>query len=377
MKSLGKKPSGLRLERIKASPLWTGERFANLHPAIPGLRDPAVPMPSLTDFLCGGDERRVPRGPLPAINPLARWGTRPGSGLRATWLGHSTVLIEIDGVRVLTDPVWGPRASPSRLMGPKRFQPVPVSLAELPPIDLVIVSHDHYDHLDYPTILELAKMEVPFVTSLGVGAHLEAWGIAPERITELDWWQSHTLPKSGLVVTAAPSQHFSGRGLKDRNATLWSSFVVRSDKHRVFFSGDTGLTTEYELIRERLGPFDLVMLEVGAFHPAWGDIHLGPENAMKALSLLGGGAFLPVHWGTFSLAMHAWDQPAEVILSLAEKGNVPLLMPRLGEAVEPAQVGKVDPWWRAVDVKVTDMRKLKRDAPVETKLPKGMPWPID
>ena len=224
------------------------------------------------------------------------------------------MLLEIDGLRVLTDPVWGPRASPSQFAGPKRFQPVPVPLRAMPPIDLVIVSHDHYDHLDYPTIRELVKHDVPFVTSLGVGAHLEAWGVPSQRITELDWWDSYDLPNTGLTVTAAPSQHFSGRGLKGGNATLWSSMVIRSPRHSVFFSGDTGLTSEYRTIGERLGPFDLVMLEVGAFHPAWGDIHLGPKNALDALQMLGGGAFLPVHWGTFCLAMHAWDQPAEELL---------------------------------------------------------------
>jgi L-ascorbate metabolism protein UlaG (beta-lactamase superfamily) len=169
-------------------------------------------MPTLSEFICGG-ERRVPQAPLPCVSPLDAWSKRPASGLRATWLGHSTVLIETDGLRVLTDPVWGPRASPSRLLGPKRFQPIPVPLHALPPVDLVVISHDHYDHLDYPTIRALAQGNVPFVTSLGVGAHLEAWGIAPERITELDWWESYTLPNTGLTVTAAPSQHFSGRGL--------------------------------------------------------------------------------------------------------------------------------------------------------------------
>jgi len=373
LKSLGRKPAGARLERIKASPLWSGERFGNLHPIIPGLRDPNVPMPSLGDFLCGG-ARRVPRGPLPSMNPLARWTKPPSSGLRATWLGHSTVLLEIDGLRVLTDPVWGPRASPSRLAGPNHFQPVPVSLRAMPPLDLALVSHDHYDHLDYPTIRELAKQDVPFVTSLGVGAHLEAWGIQPERIVELDWWESHTLPNMGLTVTAAPSQHFSGRGLKDRNATLWSSLVIRSPRHAVFFSGDTGLTTEYQTIRERLGPFDLVMLEVGAFHPAWGDIHLGPENALKALALLGGGIFLPVHWGTFSLAMHAWDQPAEALLALGAKAGARLVMPRLGEPIEPRNAEGVVPWWRVVDA---DASRPEPETPAPTTLPKSMPWPID
>ena len=297
------------------------------------------------------------------------------TGLRATWLGHSTVLIEIDGLRVLTDPVWGPRASPSTLVGPKRFQPVPVLLSAMPPIGLVVISHDHYDHLDYPTIRELALMGVPFVTSLGVGAHLEAWGVPTERITELDWWQSHTLPGSELTVTAAPSQHFSGRGLKDRDVTLWSSMAVRTSKHTVFFSGDTGLTTEYATIRERLGPFDLIMLEVGAFHPSWGDIHMGPANALEAHALLGGGTFLPVHWGTFTLAMHAWDEPAKTLVALGAKRGARLVMPRLGEPVEPVRVESVTPWRRSVDTQPVTVAALEK--PVLESLPKSMPWPID
>ena len=373
MKSLGKRAAGPRLERMRASPLWAGDSFRNVHPVLPGLRDAAAPRPSLTEFLCA-EGRRVPLGPLPSMNPLDAWRRPAGTGLRATWLGHSTVLIEIDGLRVLTDPVWGPRASPSQIAGPKRFQPVPVALRALPPVDAVLVSHDHYDHLDYPTIRELARQEVPFITSLGVGAHLQAWGVPEHRITELEWWESHTLPNADLTITAAPSQHFSGRGLKDRNATLWSSLVIRSARHRVFFSGDTGLTTEYAAIRERLGPFDLVMLEVGAFHPSWGDIHLGPGNALEALSLLGGGAFLPVHCGTFALAMHAWDEPAETLLALAPAKGAQLLMPRLGEPVEPAHGPDVTPWWRAVEAALdTD---ATAPAPAMT-VPKSMPWPLD
>lgn len=377
MKSLGKRADGLRLERMKSSPRWAGGGFRNMYPIPPGLRNLEVPRPTLGEFLRRG-VRRVPRGPLPSVDPRDGWRLKPGTGLRATWLGHSTVLIEINGLRVLTDPVWGLRASPSQLAGPKRFQPVPIALRELPAIDLVLVSHDHYDHLDYPTIRELAKRDVPFVTSLGVGAHLQAWGVPAERIHELDWWESYTLPNADLTVTAAPSQHFSGRGLKDRNATLWSSLAIRSSRHAVFFSGDTGLTTEYGAIRERLGPFDLVMLEVGAFHPAWGDIHLGPAHALEAHALLGGGALLPVHWGTFSLALHAWDEPAETLLELAPKQGVQLVMPRLGEPVEPAQAEGVTPWWRAVDEPRSE--PAPADPPIESPvmtLPKAMPWPID
>jgi L-ascorbate metabolism protein UlaG (beta-lactamase superfamily) len=373
MRSLGKRADGLRLERMKSSARWAGEGFRNIHPIMPGLRDSAAKMPSLSDFLCGG-ERRVPRRQLPSVSPRAAWSQAPGSGLRVTWLGHSTVLIEIDGYVVLTDPVWGPRASPSRLIGPKRFQPVPVALRTLPPIDLVIVSHDHYDHLDYPTIRELAKLTVPFVTSLGVGAHLEAWGVPPERIFELDWWETYTPESTDLSVTAAPSQHFSGRGLHDRNATLWSSMVIRSARHTVFFSGDSGLTTEYSTIRERIGPFDLIMLEVGGYHPAWGDMHLGPDNAIKALALLGNGTFLPIHWGTFALATHDWDQPVESLLQLAANKDVHLLMPRLGEPVEPAQEHELTAWWRAVDQSAP--RELPSTPPAIT-LPESMPWPFD
>jgi L-ascorbate metabolism protein UlaG (beta-lactamase superfamily) len=333
-------PREPRRERIQASPRFSGGVFRN-----PSGAKPALPkgssLSTVGEFLFGG-QRRIPKAPLPAEDPRERWARPPESGLRATWLGHSTVLIEIDGMRLLTDPVWSERASPVGFAGPKRFQPVPVPIAKLPPIDAVLISHDHYDHLDRATVLQLR--DVPFVTSLGVGAHLESWGIAPERIIELDWWESVEL--GPLTITAAPSQHFSGRGVGDRNRTLWSSLAVRGPRHGFFFSGDTGLTEDYREIQDRLGRFDLVMLEVGAFHPAWGTIHLGPENALKALDLLGGGVFLPIHWGTFNLAIHAWDEPAETLLHLGR--NVPLVMPRLGAPLEPAHDPELVPWWREI-----------------------------
>lgn len=372
MKSLGRRAAGLRLERMRASPRWNETGFRNVHPVLPGLRDTSVPMPTLGEFLRPGG-RQLPAGPLPAADPRDTWRRAADSGLRATWLGHSTVLLEIDGVRVLTDPVWGPRASPSQLIGPKRFQPAPVALETLLPLDAVLISHDHYDHLDYPTIRALARWPVPFVTSLGVGAHLEAWGIAAERITELDWWESYRLPHADLAVHAAPAQHFSGRGLNTRNTTLWSSFVLESARHRVFFSGDSGLTTEYAQIGARLGPFDLVMLEIGAHHPAWGDVHLGPENALEALRLLGGGALLPVHWGTFRLALHDWDHPAETLLALGPPRGAELLMPRLGEAVEPARHEGPEPWWR----KLVPSRRACRTTEADLTLPKTVSWPLD
>lgn len=333
--------SGLRLERAQSSRQFTGGRFRNTAPVEPGLQ--GNPLPVLGEFFFGG-AKRTPPGVLPLESPLATWARPPSSGFRVTWLGHSTLLLELDGARILTDPVWGERASPLSFAGPKRFHAAPVPIEALPKLDAVLVSHDHYDHLCRPTIQALAKLRVPFVTALGVGARLEAFGVAPELITELDWWEQATVGPVGF--TATPAQHFSGRGLGDRNHTLWASWVVRTDKHRVFFSGDTGLTPEFEEIRQRQGPFDLVMLEVGAWHPSWGGIHLGPENALKAHAMLGGGTLLPVHWGTFDLALHAWDEPAETLLRLAEEQRVRLLTPRLGAAVEPSHIEQPSPWWR-------------------------------
>jgi len=332
---------GLRLERVLASRQYAGGGFINTYPS--STPNQTQDRPGLIDFMFRGKDR-VPSHALPLLDPRAAWTQRVQSGLRATWLGHSTVLLEIDGSRVLTDPVWGLRASPFSFVGPKRFHPVPVAIDALPPLDAIVISHDHYDHLDYVSVRALAALNVPFVTSLGVGARLEAWGVPLANIIELDWWESTTLA-CGLTVTAAPSHHFSGRGLHDRNATLWSSFVMRGERSAVYFSGDTGLSPHLAEIGRRLGPFDLVMLEVGAFDPSWSSIHLGPDNALRAWTELGSGRLLPVHWATFNLAMHAWSQPGEVLYAKAPEG---LVMPRLGEAIEPAHIESVQPWWRQV-----------------------------
>ncbi len=341
---------GLRRERVEASPRYVDGSFRNSSGVGPGRV--ADERSGLLRKVLRLRHRRVPTAPLPAVDPRPSWTRPSASGLRATWLGHSTVLLELGGARILTDPVWALRASPSQWIGPKRFQPVPVAIDAIGPIDLVIISHDHYDHLDAHAVRVLARRGLRFCTSLGVGVHLEAYGVAPEQIVELDWWeQARFIAGDGRTefeVTAAPSQHFSGRGALDRNATSWSSFVIRDAAHRVFFSGDTGLTQEYREIAQRLGPFDLVMLEVGAFDPAWGTIHLGPENALKALTLLGGGALLPVHWGTFNLALHDWDEPVETLVELAPAYAARLILPKLGAAFEPREREQVEPWWRAI-----------------------------
>ncbi len=247
MKSLGKKATGERLARMQASPQWVGNGFRNVDFKRP--EEPREAMP-LREFLCPTEQRK-PFAPLPLFDPRPSWQTRPRTDLRATWLGHSTVVIEIGGFRVLTDPMWGERASPTRRLGPRRFHQVPVPLDALPPIDLILLSHDHYDHLDYSTISALASLEVPFVTTLGVGAHLEWWGVDADRITELDWWERTELLGGELTITATPAQHFSGRAPGSGNHTLWASYAIEGRDRRVFFGGDSGMMPK-GVLRRRL-----------------------------------------------------------------------------------------------------------------------------
>ncbi len=328
-----------------ASRQYRNGKFWNTSGVSPSMQGSSAVI--LADFFFGG-KKRVPRAPLPVENPVSTWMIPAASGLRVTWLGHSTMLLESDGARVLTDPVFGDYASPVSFAGRKRFHPVPATLEQLPPLDAVLLSHDHYDHLCRPTMRRLAKLRVPIVTSLGVGARLERFGFDPALITELDWLEQHTLPGGGMSFTATPAQHFSGRGISDRNATLWSSWVIETVNHRIFFSGDTGLTDELSMIGERFGPFDLSMIEIGASNPAWADIHLGPVNAMRAFEMLGGGTLLPIHWGTFDLALHPWDEPVETLLDAAARSGARVITPPLGRPIEPSQVENATPWWRVL-----------------------------
>jgi L-ascorbate metabolism protein UlaG (beta-lactamase superfamily) len=337
--ALGGKADGLRLERIKDSPNFDGKRFIN--PIHTPLAKPTVGL--AWEYVAGGTER-VPTAEFPIVRTdRTRLHANQGEALRVTWIGHSTTLIEIDGNLVLTDPVFGPRAAPVSWLGPKRFHPVPIEPEELPELDVMLVSHDHYDHLDFPSISRLAHRETRWVTSLGVGAHLEAWGVPPGRITELDWWEETEV--AGLQFTATPARHFSGRGF-GASKTFWSSFAVRGPQHSVWFSGDTGPWDEgFAEIGERFGGFDLSMIEIGAWHPSWGTIHLGPENALRVHELVRARTLMPVHWGTFNLALHAWDQPIAHIQRLAETNNIQLLSPMMGETVH--RESGVAEYWRS------------------------------
>lgn len=342
--SFGAAPDGARLQRMQTSPRFRDGAFQN--PVVTPVTKPGTGWSTTKEWFFGGQQRTPPR-PLPRAQDIA--GTlakAPESGLRVTWMGHSTLLVEIDGVRILTDPMWGERASPSTVVGPKRFQPAALPLSELPPVDAVVLSHDHYDHLDMGTIRALAPRGVTFYAPLGVGAHLEKWGVPPAQVVELDWWQEVAVGSGGFKLVSTPSQHFSGRSLTDGNRTLWTSWSLIGPHHRVFFSGDTGMTPDFTEIGQRFGPFDLTMLEVGAWHPSWGDIHLGPSNALEAHRMVRGRRLLPVHWGTFDLAIHPWDEPLETLSREAREQQVALVTPRLGQPFEPERDTASEPWWR-------------------------------
>jgi len=298
-------------------------------------------------------EEKVPRKPLgPFKTDISTYVAAPESGLRVTWIGHSTMLVEIDGVRVLIDPVWDERASPMRWAGPKRFFAAPVLLEDLPEVDVVLISHDHYDHLGEATIRKLAGMasmnKARWVTSLGVGELLQRYGVDGKRIDELNWTQSVMVADGTLEITAAPARHFSGRGMFNRFETLWSAFILKGKKHKVYFGADSGWWEGFGEIGAAYGPFDLTMLEIGAFHELWQAIHLGPEGAARAFAALGGkGLMMPIHWGLFDLALHAWRQPMERMLEIADKRGIRLWAPEPGRPTEVVTEVEVrSDWWR-------------------------------
>jgi L-ascorbate metabolism protein UlaG (beta-lactamase superfamily) len=300
--------------------------------------------------------RRAPRGSVPVhATTLADISRPPATGLRLTWMGHSSVLAEIDGQRVLFDPVWGERCSPFPFAGPRRLHPAPLPLAALGPVDVVVISHDHYDHLDLPTIKALAGTDTLFAVPLGVGAHLERWGVSAGRLRELDWHE--TTKVGGLALTATPARHFCGRGLRNTQHTLWASWVVAGEEHRIYHSGDTGYFGGFADIGAEHGPFDATMIQVGAYSDFWPDIHMTPEEGVRShRDLQGGdpaaGVLLPIHWGTFNLAPHPWAEPGEWMRDAAGEAGTAVAFPRPGEPFEPAGGLPTEPWWRPLSAPV-------------------------
>lgn len=342
--AFGGRVAGERLARAQASPQFRGGQFENVVPKTPRTTAQSWGYLKLQVL---GDEVRTPPYPCPPLVPLnpEEFKKPPLPGLRAIWFGHASVYLEIDGARVMVDPMLSEYASPFPRIGPKRFHPPPMALDALPKMDAVVISHDHYDHLDMATMKHLARAGSHFLVPLGIGAHLERWGIARSQFTELDWWQSVEI--GGLQITSTPVRHYSGRGLRDANATLWSSWSIAGPVHRAYFSGDTGFGDHFREIGDRLGPFDLSLLKIGSYGPGqnWLDIHMEPEQAVEAHIALKARRMLPVHWGTFNLAFHAWDEPIKRAVAAARSRGIDLATPRLGEVLTAGAPFNSVNWW--------------------------------
>ena len=328
---------GARLERMRRSPQFIGGRFENVPPQD---MDAAL----LETFrLYRQGQVREPRFTIPVI-PLAAASLRTPAapGLRATWFGHASVLIEIDGVRIMTDPVFSKVVSPVPPIGPARFHATPIALTDVSGIDAVVISHDHYDHLDMKTVQHLAPQGTHFYVPLGVGAHLERWRVPPAQIHELDWWESADV--RGVKIHCTPARHYSGRKRMD-NSTLWASWAIRGAERSVYYSGDTGYAGHFREIRRRLGATDLTLMKVGAYGQTWLDIHMDPESAVQAHTDLGGGTLLPVHWATFNLSYHAWDEPVLRTLAAAKSKDARAITPRIGETFTFGQPFQSVAWY--------------------------------
>jgi L-ascorbate metabolism protein UlaG (beta-lactamase superfamily) len=260
------------------------------------------------------------------------------------WLGHSASLIRLQNKTLLLDPMLSKAASPFQFAGPKRFSKPPVSVEELPHIDAVLISHDHYDHLDYASIKKLRSKTTKFFVPLGVAAHLQRWGVTKSQIVELDWWETATF--EGLTIACTPARHFSGRSLNDRFKTLWCSWVVEAPGAKLFFSGDTGYGPHFKQIGDKYGPFDLTLLECGQYDKRWPNIHMQPEQTFTAHQDLRGKRMMPIHWGAFSLALHAWFDSVERVRKAAEPHHAEIMTPLIGEIVPiSARAYPKSAWW--------------------------------
>ena len=291
----------------------------------------------------------VPRRQLgPFHTDATVYRTPPASGLRITLLGHSSLLVELDGTTLLIDPVFAERASMVQWLGPKRFFAPPLPLAEMPPFDAVLLTHDHYDHLDSAALQRLEERKPLFICSAGVEVHLQRWGVGAGGIHPMNWMDTFLVPSTSptpLTLQALPARHFSGRSLR-RYETLWSSFVLQTDRHRLYHGADSGYYQGFREIGERFGPFDLALLEIGAFDELWDEIHLGPDNALRAALDLRAKVVMPIHWGLFNLAFHAWDQPPERMTALADAAGLPLFVPEPGTPAEFTGNAANSLWWR-------------------------------
>ena len=339
----GGKHTNQRLQEFGKSTNYQDGKFHNL------INTPMdFPITKVIGEMLKPHPNRSPVGPVPVVK-LNKSYFNESTGPRLTWFGHSAFLLELNEKRILLDPMFGISPAPHPLIGPKRYsKELPLEIDQMPYIDAVLLSHDHYDHLDYGSIKQLKEKVGMFYAPLGVGTHLLAWGIQPEKIKELDWWEETSLDDLRFVCT--PARHFSGRALTDRFKTLWSSWVILEDSLQIYFSGDSGYGPHFKDIGERYGPFDIAMMECGQYNENWSSIHMMPEETVQAALDLDSELLMPIHWGAFSLAFHSWTDPVERALKAAKMTGLSITTPKIGEAILiDTPDFPEDHWWQSME----------------------------
>ena len=338
--AFGAAPSGDSLVRFQASSNFNGRHFKNLVTTVRNTREPGDVFRIFGDFISPPSDKN-PQHPLPS-KKFDRMLLENG---KFVWLGHSTVLFKTSERTVLIDPVYH-RVSPFPVFGEPFEMTKTPAITDLPSIDVVLISHDHYDHLDHLAIAKLNSMTGQFLVPLGIGSHLQHWGVPVEKIIELDWYETETI--EGIAYTLTPSRHYSGRGISDNKLTLWGSWAVKSAELNVWFSGDGGYFSEFKKIGENYGPFDIAFIENGAYNPGWAQIHMMPEQSVQASIDVQAKVFFPIHWGKFDLAVHRWDEPIERATVAAKKLGVTMYTPVVGQVFSVIEAGSNDvtkPWW--------------------------------
>jgi L-ascorbate metabolism protein UlaG (beta-lactamase superfamily) len=339
LKITGKLPSGKYLERLKKSPHFKSNGFENL--SLTPMKPEGVSYWKMIKEFLKKNKDAKPSQTIPSVKTNLN---DPGSEHPTIiWFGHSSYLIKIEGKNILVDPVFSGNAAPLSFMVKAFAGSDAYKTEDMPAIDYLILTHDHYDHLDFKTIRKLKSRIGQVYCSLGLGSHLKYWGIPETKIHEMDWWESNSLDEH-ISLTAAPARHFSGRGLK-RFQTLWSSFILKTRTHTIFIGGDSGYDKHFKEIGDRFGPFDIAILESGQYNSMWPLIHMMPEETVMAAADLKAKVLLPVHWGKFSLALHAWNEPIQRVLDKAQALKVQVTSPRIGEPVILGERYPNERWW--------------------------------
>lgn len=342
--SMGTNPDEARREIYKSSKNFSFEKeiFINRKPRIiDDLRKRSLNLHTLLEFL-EEKPRLKPTEPLPEIKPDLKFFLESSEKLKAIWLGHSSFILNLEGKIILVDPVFSDSASPVSFIVP-RFQKPVLELGELPEIDYILISHDHFDHLDMKVAKFFKDSQTIFITPLGVGSHLENWGVSLDKIIEKDWWEEIEFDQLKFIAT--PAQHFSGRGPFDASKTLWASWVIQGKFNNVYFSGDSGYDTHFKLIGEKYGPFDIAFIETGQYNKKWEEVHLLPDQSVMAYKDLGAKKYFPVHWGMFVLAFHPWDEPVKEIYKRRLDNNIELIIPKIGQIYELDSPYNLETWW--------------------------------